>query len=50
MEQFNKYIQTLSNSKLTKKLKELEKSAEEVGKQLPKLDKEQREMYLKEYI
>ena len=49
MEQFNNYIQTLSNSKLTKKLKELEKSAEEVGKQLPKLDKEQREMYLKEY-
>ena len=49
MEQFEKYIKGLSNSKLNKKLKEYEQNAEVLGKDLPKVDKDEREMLMKEY-
>ena len=49
MEQFEKYIKGLSNSKLKSKLKELEQNAEYLGKEIPKVDKDKRDMLQKEY-
>ena len=49
MEQFENYVKSLSNSKLLKKLKELEKNAEDIGKNLHKVSKEERDMYTTEY-
>lgn len=49
MEQFENYVRSLSNSKLLKKLKELEKNAEDIGKNLYKVSKEERDMYTTEY-